>query len=52
MLDRIKWAEESRSKDADIESKCQLVWEGIVSERNFSEVSKIISFLLNYNNYS
>lgn len=38
MMERIKWAEESRSKDADIEPKCQLVWEGIVPERNFGEM--------------
>ncbi|XP_042211720.1 U4/U6 small nuclear ribonucleoprotein Prp3-like isoform X2 [Homarus americanus] len=38
MMERIKWAEESRSKDADIESKCQLVWEGTTSERSFGEM--------------
>ncbi|KAK7081259.1 U4/U6 small nuclear ribonucleoprotein Prp3 [Halocaridina rubra] len=38
MMERIKWAEESRSKDADIEAKCQLIWEGKTQERNFGEV--------------
>ncbi|XP_063849235.1 U4/U6 small nuclear ribonucleoprotein Prp3-like [Scylla paramamosain] len=38
MMERIKWAEESRSKDADLESKCQLIWEGVVSERSFGEM--------------
>ncbi|KAK8729549.1 hypothetical protein OTU49_008539 [Cherax quadricarinatus] len=38
MMERIKWAEESRSKDADIDPKCQLVWEGTTSERSFVEM--------------
>ncbi|XP_064082597.1 U4/U6 small nuclear ribonucleoprotein Prp3-like isoform X1 [Macrobrachium nipponense] len=38
MMERIKWAEESRSKDADLESKCQLIWEGKTSERSFGEM--------------
>lgn len=38
-MERIKWAEESRSKDAELESKCQLIWEGSVPERSFGEVS-------------
>lgn len=46
-MERIKWAEESRSKDADLESKCQLVWEGVVSDRSFGEVRKA-SFIFYY----
>lgn len=38
MMERIKWAEESRSKDAELESKCQLIWEGSVPERSFGEM--------------
>lgn len=38
MMDRIKWAEESRSKDAELESKCLLVWEGVKPDRNFGDV--------------
>lgn len=38
-MERIKWAEESRSKDAELESKCQLIWEGSVPERSFGEAS-------------
>ncbi|KAK3879323.1 hypothetical protein Pcinc_016108 [Petrolisthes cinctipes] len=38
MMERIKWAEESRSKDAELESKCQLIWDGIASERSFGEM--------------
>lgn len=37
-MERIKWAEESRSKDAELESKCQLIWEGSVPERSFGEM--------------
>ncbi|MCL4123273.1 UNVERIFIED_CONTAM: hypothetical protein GTU68_017263 [Idotea baltica] len=38
MMERIKWVEESRSKDAFLESKCQLIWEGVVQERSFGEM--------------
>ncbi|CAL4113560.1 unnamed protein product, partial [Meganyctiphanes norvegica] len=38
MMDRIKWAEESRSKDAELESKCLLVWEGVKPDRSFGDV--------------
>ena len=48
MMDRIKWAEESRSKDSKVEAKCQLIWEGIVSERNFSEVNFNLYFSFVY----
>lgn len=44
MMERIKWAEESRSKDAELESKCQLVWEGVVSDRSFGEVRRTFVF--------
>jgi len=38
MMERIKWVEESRSKDADLESKCHLVWEGVKPDRSFGDV--------------
>lgn len=38
MMERIKWAEESRSKNTELESKCQLVWEGVKTDRSFADV--------------
>ena len=38
-MERIKWVEESRNKNPDIEPKCDCIWTGVVQNRSFTDVS-------------